>query len=397
MAIRINHSGTVSGNFDSLSYPFTMMSYFQVDETVGLTADILRITEDNDSNTHSANIRHHASDNLNVLMSLGSKLASLQVVDINPMGSDFATWWAVVTTLASDGIAVTHNVWSGVGASAILHTGAVGGNTLTGAIIPLARAYIGPGENINKFINVQESVVIDKVLTTGQLSLWVNGVPAPQANLPGNIIFYQPLATGYNEPTSVGIVGATGTDPLVVEYVAGPLMFGGSATTNTTGDITTLAQWADIQTDASGNVLSTDIGQLSNNLSLIQGSESGQVNNLYHTTITGTSGIADVYDLTDLSDSHINITLDRSFLKVKSISVQNLSTGVGQYLDFDVSSSSGFGPMFGEPNQPIVINPKSCLQRGDAYTGYLVDTGNRVLEITAQSTGVVYEMVILGN
>ncbi len=401
MAIRINSGAGVTGSFTLPAYPFTMMTYFQADESLSQSADIIGIHDSGGSPSRHFKMRHSASDNLggNYEPGEGASIDGTAKNPVaNPIDTDFITWWAAMMTLAADGITPTYNLWSGVGTNSLLLPGDITSNSMTGFFLPVQTFTIGPTGS--KYINVAEVVLIDRVLTTGQLDLWSKGVPAPQASLPGNILFYQPLITGYNEPISIGTVGFTGTgvgETADVQSVVGPLMVTIDTETLTTGNITTLAQWSEVETDLSGNVIYSDIGQLNNNLILASGHEPGEITNQFHINTTGTSGVADVYDLLDLTQNPINMTLDRSFESVNSISVQNLSTGTGQYLDFNVWSSSGFGEMFAFPGQSIVLHHKSCLHRGDSYTGYLVRTANSIIEITAQSTGVVYEMVILGN
>ena len=396
MSILINNSGAVEGAIELADYPFTMLSYFKAVETgIGRSEFfLLHKSGASDGTHHSHEI--NTNDNLRATWNpvTGTPTATLQIADINPINTDFTTWWGLMSTIQADGVTVEFNVWSGVGVSPAFFTGNTTVNTLDGTFGPMGRAFIGD-LTITKFIHVQECCLIDQALTTGQLNSWAHGVPAPQANLPGNILFYQPLVTGYNEPTSVGTVTPLGAG--IVESSVGPVMLTGSQETTTTGDINGLSQWHQVSVDTSGNVAFSDIGQLNSNLILSSGEGPRQISNIFHITTTGISGVSDVYNLTDLLDNHINITLNRYFTTVKSISVQNLSTGVGQYLDFDVSSSSGFSEMFADPSQPIVLNPKSCLHRIDTNTGYLVSDTNKIIEITPQSTGVVYEMVILGN
>ncbi len=397
MSILINNSGAVTGAIDLPDYPFTMLSYFKAVETGIGRSDffMLHPPGGSDGTNHSHNL--NTNDDLRATFNPSGGIQSVLVQqDISPITTDFTTWWALMSTIEADGVTVAFNVWSGVGVSSVLFPATEVSNTLDGTFGPMGLAIIGE-QSVTKFIHVQECCLIDRVLTTGQLKSWAHGVPAPQANLPGNILFYQPLVTGYNEPTSVGTVAPLNPSTHTVESSVGPVMLTGSQETTTTGNINGLSQWHQMSVDTSGNVTSSDIGQLISNVILSPGDDVRQISNMFHISTTGISGVADVYNLTDLSDNHINITLNRDFTTVKSISVQNLSTGVGQYLDFDVSSSSGFSEMFAEPSQSIILNPKSCLHRVDTNTGYLVSDTNKIIEITPQSTGVVYEMVILGN
>ena len=223
MSIKINNSGTVTGAIDLPDYPFTMLSYFKAVETgIGRSEFFLLHPVGADTTHHSHNL--NTNDSLRAGWKPAAGISSKRLPNtINPM-TDFTTWWAIASTIEADGITVGLNVWSGVGANPTLFTSyEPAGSTLDGTFGSMGKVLIGDA-TVTKFIEVQEVVLIDKVLTTGELSSWVHGVSAPEANLPGNILFYQPLVTGYNEPTSVGTVTPLNPSTHTVESTDGPVM-----------------------------------------------------------------------------------------------------------------------------------------------------------------------------
>ena len=378
-----------------------MMTYFQAAEDVLAVANILKLTRDIDAEILDFRIFHNQSpaDVISSnLIPTGGKIAALQATDIGAMDGNFSTWWAIMSTVEENFIDVTHNVWSGVGNNPFLFTGHALANNLTGDILLVGRAYIGP--ETTKFVSVQESVVVDRVLTTGQLAAWACGVPAPQAGLPGNIVFYQPLVSGYNESGSIGTVGFTGVG--ILETVVGPVMVDMSNNIDiVNGAVNLQVNYGQVDSDNSGILSNSDSGVLTYSLIYGEGTGLGNIDNIYHNSVDIASGEVQVLDLQIGTFDPINISLDRGMARVKSVTLENKSGTGNLYLDFSTTNSSTiFRDMFGDPSGLITLPSNSSYHINDgAGSGYIVDSNNSDLVISGGDfvgTGTLF-ITVMGD
>ncbi len=387
MAIKGDVTSLVTGILTQ-SYPMTQMVYFQALETGTSNANIISVRQSPATLTNFG-LQYKGSidvpaaswlsnsiiaDNAKIYF---SEIRSMEGTGINPV-EDFSIWWALMTTLEADGITMTHNVWSGVGQNAVLHTGITINEILEGAISNLDTVYVGADSSVG--IKIQECVVVDRVLTTGQIDAWVCGVPAPQANLPGNIIFYQPLVSGYNEPTSIGYVTGFSESVPIVEAFVGPVMVDLSNNVNIVqGAIAVQTNFGQVDADDSGILSNSDSGVLSYSLIYGEGTGLGNVGNIYHNSVTIASNSVEVLDLQTGTFNPINLTFDREMARVKSVTIENKSGTGNLYLDFStVNSSTVFRDMFGDPSGLITLPANSSYHINDgAGSGYIVDSGNK--------------------
>jgi len=372
------------GSTDSpvTGYPFTMLCYVNVNDVLA-QGNILTLQDSVESKTKFITIEGGTFTIKGTVSGTGTTSAS--------QGFTSEVWRPVAFSCESE-IKRDLILWDTIGGVPTVVT------DTTSAAFPsdLDYAVIGPASGDGEDHVIIEAAIFDKALTTGQLNTWSQGVVIENANIPGNLLFYQPSLTGWNEEGSVGTMVDVGTGEFIV--VPGPHLLGGNTTITNNGILNVFVQYSQIETNSSGLLDNSDIGQSTYSIIYDDGDGSGAVDKIFHTLTSGASGVTVIYDLLSLPQNILSKNVNKSMHTVKCLSIRNMSKGVGESLSIDVTGASGFSDILGQPAVAIEIQPNSCLNINDGSTlGYPIDTNNRFIDITTNKADVQYELVILGN
>jgi hypothetical protein len=167
---------------------------------------------------------------------------------------------------------------------------------------------------------------------------------------------------------------------------------------DTTISINNTVIWTQADTEAGNtNNVFSDAGQISYQFGYGTGNGTGQVNEMFHDYAQLGSGATGNYNLASLSQQLGNYTLNKSFTKVKGVSIKNYSNVSGYDIDINVSSSSGFKEIFGYPTGSIRLEAKTAFERGSVFGGWAVSAGGpRQIQLVDRGSGATYEIAVWG-
>lgn len=164
---------------------------------------------------------------------------------------------------------------------------------------------------------------------------------------------------------------------------------------HTTGNLSADITWTQIE-EASLTKIS-DIGQVTQDTTLTNGTGNSQADAIWHDVRTLPSGSSESFDLTSLVRILFEQEGSMSFVNVKGIIVKNRNEAVGEYLSIFATGATPFDEPFNGGSGNLPIHPLCSLPLFNYISGWTVDTNNRSISIVNNSnTGIVYEVAIIG-
>lgn len=115
-------------------------------------------------------------------------------------------------------------------------------------------------------------------------------------------------------------------------------------------------------------------------------------------TITGelTPGQSSQIDLHAISQLSFNATNTVVFTGVKNFSVYNESTTKGYDFAVQATGSNACTNLFNGGSGNLLVKPYSAFTYNDPYTGCIVNSSQRYIQLADKGSGVNYKLVILG-
>lgn len=157
--------------------------------------------------------------------------------------------------------------------------------------------------------------------------------------------------------------------------------------------------WSQIDTPNASYDTSTvvDGGSVSYAKILSSGNGNSEIDNVWwDTTGTIASGNQDNYDFMSISRTIFDSTLSSNFTNIKSIIIENQSSGTDSL--YITAVGSGLTALFGGANSGVIVPPLSPMMFVNYVSGWTVDISNRNLQIINQGTGTIsYRMGVVGT
>jgi hypothetical protein len=164
---------------------------------------------------------------------------------------------------------------------------------------------------------------------------------------------------------------------------------------NTTASFEAGLSWT--QVDDTGGNTADNIG-FKRRVNFDNGTGNGQVDTVWLTTGTLAASASVQFDLYNLTRSLLGGTMSITFNpgNVKSLYVENVSTGNGQHFLYNSTGSNGFrGPSNGA-GVSLPVFSSGALSFVNAVSGYPVNASNRYFDLRDGGLGSSYRIGIVG-
>lgn len=162
--------------------------------------------------------------------------------------------------------------------------------------------------------------------------------------------------------------------------------------------ITAKLQFNQVDSSITGTTLS-NLGGISVIDSFTSGSGDSQVNEVWSSYLAMNTGQIVEYDLTALSKNAFGGSFNISFSggAIKGFSIQNLSTGINDYLEISFTGANPWTNFLGNTGCVITIGPESPFLLTDRYAGWLVNASNKEFQVRDKnSTAPSYSITLVG-
>ena len=131
-------------------------------------------------------------------------------------------------------------------------------------------------------------------------------------------------------------------------------------------------------------------------ISLQEGTDEGQANAVWYVLgKTLASGASNEWDLTALSRTLFNASVNQAFASVKALYVINRKESTGNLIIGGASTNSWPGP-FSSVTQTIRVVPGGVLLVVHPNAGWSVSASAKNLKLAAESGSVTYDLILVG-
>jgi hypothetical protein len=153
-----------------------------------------------------------------------------------------------------------------------------------------------------------------------------------------------------------------------------------------------------VQLDSQNLSRISDVGSVSADISLPDGTGNQQINTIYHLSGVLPSGGSFTLDLLDLSRDIFQETVSVLFTKVKGIIIKNTSTTVGHNITVAATGLNSLTDLFNGGSGNFPVFPLGAFVQSKAIDGWSISPSNRYLSIIdSGGFGTGYEIAIVGN
>lgn len=163
----------------------------------------------------------------------------------------------------------------------------------------------------------------------------------------------------------------------------------------TTGSLSADVTWTQIEEATLTKI--SDIGQVSNDLTLTDGTGNRQNDAIWHDVRTLPAGSSENFDLTSLTRILFDQSGPMSFVNVKGIIVKNRAVTIGENLSIKATGTTAFDEPFYGGSGNIPIYPMCALPLQNYIAGWNVSSLHKIVSIfNDSSTGIIYEIAVIG-
>lgn len=149
-----------------------------------------------------------------------------------------------------------------------------------------------------------------------------------------------------------------------------------------------------------GDNRQSETASLNSSVDLIDGPGTGNFEINYGVMKSGylETGNTVIFDFRNISKNIFDIISTISFTGIKSIIIENRSTGVDWDLDLHATGANGLSGMFNGGSGDLKIKPYGVWTYSDVMSGENIGNGNKELTIENNNgmTGVDWTMVVVG-
>ncbi len=163
----------------------------------------------------------------------------------------------------------------------------------------------------------------------------------------------------------------------------------------TTATIQADLNWSQIDDQSLTHI--ADIGSVSTDNALTNGSGDSLCNMLWHDVITLPSGGTYTINLQSLTRVVFGSNVAVGFENVKCIAVKNQDTNIGAYLTVTASGADGFTSIFDGSTGKAPVHPKCSIVFPNIVRGWTVSPTNRKFYLNdIGGSGVTIEVSVIG-
>lgn len=163
----------------------------------------------------------------------------------------------------------------------------------------------------------------------------------------------------------------------------------------TTATIQADLNWAQIDRQPLTHI--ADIGSVSTDNALSNGSGNEECNMLWHDIFTLGSGQSKYINLQSLIRTVFSQDVTVGFEKVRCIAIKNQSENIGAYITVTASGSNGFTSIFSGSTGKAPVHPKCSIIFPNVIEGWTVSGASKQIEINdAGGSGCTFEIAVIG-
>jgi hypothetical protein len=153
---------------------------------------------------------------------------------------------------------------------------------------------------------------------------------------------------------------------------------------------TTATLSVDTEQDTDTNSFDNRQGSIGYSQALTSGTGSLNINAVYNLqSYSIASGSQLSIDFSSVSQPIVGGSITLSFDNLKSIAIENKSSGVGEDISVRATGSNALTEPFNGQSGNLLVKPSASYIYSDPYTGATVDSSNKNFQITNEGTGTI--------
>ncbi len=164
----------------------------------------------------------------------------------------------------------------------------------------------------------------------------------------------------------------------------------------TTGNLNATISFVQLDTQNLSRI--SDVGSVSVDVSLPDGTGEQEINAIYHLSGVLPSGGSYTIDLLNLPREIFEEEVSVSFTKVRGIIIKNKSEVAGHNISVAATGVNSFTDLFNGGSGNFPVFPKYAFNQAKPLDGWTISNSNRYLAILDTSGhGTAYDLCIVGN